>query len=74
MFEYMEFCSNPDCDNKVTYLELDDPVKFCTKCGQNMIYECPDCKSKLPKTFDSFCPNCGKQLRKPPEVDSTVYY
>ncbi|HUF52630.1 MAG TPA: DUF2321 domain-containing protein [Dehalococcoidia bacterium] len=44
----------------------EEPYDFCSQCGKEMVWHCPDCNDPLPQDVEElvlarFCRNCGTQ-------------
>jgi len=42
----------------------EEPYDFCSQCGKTMVWECPECRSRLPDDTNEliaarFCRDCG---------------
>lgn len=48
-----------DCGNFILYT---DKEKYCSVCGKELIFKCPDCLEPIIYPVSKFCPVCGTKL------------
>jgi len=50
-------------------VEQFDEVNFCTRCGKELVKECPSCKRRLDRAGIMFCITCGTQISPRPTAE-----
>lgn len=44
-------------------------INFCSKCGTQLVKECPSCKKKLRESGSRYCQTCGTKVTDRPTED-----
>lgn len=55
-------CKNGDCD----FANDNYEDKFCLKCGEEVLFNCPDCGTPIKSIAANNCGNCGRRYKDEP--------
>lgn len=51
------------------HIDRYDETNFCSRCGTDLVKECPSCKRKLEDQGSRFCISCGSKITDRPTKD-----